>query len=754
MSKIMKLNIGNIDTPVIDGGWVDVTPYLLNIDDLDITRKAIEDEIYWIDEFSGSPQFKPDVFNAIKTLFDQYNYKFGIKIFETTETFEGYYFIQTLDEGPSIIKGRIEAIDAYAEILRNLDNAQNILQTVPRVLNTVDKKAVIEQVSCEKTFSYPTEQDSCAANVVNMLDAGFFNTQTRATSCIDAFPSAKGWIEYQSNYDRQGCSEDDTMIPVIYTHIFKVITTWKRQIIYTLDIGGEKNPPDGYIDLNESVVINGKDYHKYAKVPYSAIDSTDFANFIVTGVTINYAYWTLDISSYDDSVEYTRNRLLTDVLKFLIGFADSSLTFEDTQPLLQHSTSPYDETVQATDSFYYLKTKEVGPEYPLRYLTLAGISDIDLSEGDEKDTPATICNLNLAEIFEFIKTQFKIYWKITSSKFFLKHITEVFNTFSQGSNPEQDLTTFQGGAWSANVKKYRIITDDKYNRLKRVVTAFEIDHQGVDMLFPKLDGVFDKTKEFQLSKIFTDVWGVQNVPGSYPVNSANQLVMFATTTTTGSNKITEMLNSGYTTFNYDHPTTTITAILTGGGLGATTLSNVLDVAKGALVRVNINMALNNGVMPYLNFYGQDFNLIGGDNIFYVQLTQTSEVIRLKNNTGEATNFTAILTVVQVKYRTLETEGALSGQNTANALISVSGCDENYLQHEMPVKEGRINEEDITFANNQLQFDKELIEIRCPIKDQTKVPFDELVRTEAGDLIPVSLKVPLNNEHATFIGRKR
>ena len=216
-------------------------------------------------------------------------------------------------------------------------------------------------------------------------------------------------------------------------------------------------------------------------------------------------------------LRYTRMRLFTDVIEYIVGKIDSSILF--------------DATGTATDSFYYFKTFESetcmegasSSNKPFENIGIMQITDaIPLATGVEKADGATTGYLTFSQIMDYLSS-LGFYWTLeertTNTYFVLKHFTEISN-----SNGSINLDNYKGKdftKWTQNVR----FDDVKFGKIKDENNGGSLGFKNINLDFPNLTN--SKNLILSNSTFITDIDDIRKKrEAKYNEESTEQFALF------------------------------------------------------------------------------------------------------------------------------------------------------------------------------------------------------------------------------------
>ncbi|MDX5586490.1 MAG: hypothetical protein QNK20_16510 [Aureibaculum sp.] len=444
-------------------------------------------------------------------------------------------------------------------------------------------------------------------------------------------------------------------------------------------------------------------------------------------VNIMNIYSSFELLIPSIGVTYTRVRNFYQVIEYIVNQLDPTILF--------------DTSGTATDSYYYFKTYEKGGVTVLDNLLIDSMSNAMLNDNNtQKSDAATVCNISLKTITDYLKDIMKIYWKLEERVdgvyFVFVHFKDV--SFTSGI----DLTNYEGEDWTENKSEYDYQSVKKYSRLKRSMTAGEEDFLGVDMVFPELSNIFPKTEENNISSIYTDVVDMFNNKDRYPRDSISAITLYNASDivlsanaigvvydTPGSNFITlqyglaEILNvvNGNTSLG------TIVIPIVAAGFFSYVLEFVY-VKNNDFIDPVMKLYFGNGEPRVTLDYKEGRNVIG----FTALLLPTigGPDVTLFDVPLNASFTMSELTVKSGGYTIRNNTGELSSiANLDNVDLSLANCDEDHGQWNLADDVVIINNVERTLIlPGQKATDRKQLLINTPFLTLDSIDFSTLVVT--------------------------
>ncbi len=445
-------------------------------------------------------------------------------------------------------------------------------------------------------------------------------------------------------------------------------------------------------------------------------------------------------------VRYTRTRKFEEVVKFIVNTLDPSIKFD---------SSP-----TSFNSFNYFISFTKGSYRPLANLFLDSMSNaILLDSGAEKTNEASICNFSLKRLTDYLKINYKIYWKIDTridgNYFRFIHYSEILRSVAI------DLTNYLGIDWTANKSEFKFIQKDKFSRIKRVNTAGNIDFLGSDMIFPNLTGIFPEVNEINQTDVFTDVLDMFYTKSRYPGDSLNQIALYACDNPVlGSNLITGVITGG--TFDVLTYIGTDLVCENIGVPNAFTTNFILTTGNPTLLISFFFEQTVGTEAPNISFFTGGVS--GKTILFDIKEGLNEFAITEPLNVGGGTPaFLAIYDIEPFAHFTMDdftikthslivlrNTGELSGSsNIDNVDLSQANLDNDHGKYNLPDSYVIVNGVATTGTK---EADREQVVINVPIFKQNSIDFNNLAKTNLADLQPTSLKIFLNEQMAELTGK--
>lgn len=758
--KYVHIDIGNINTPVAGAGYIDVTQYAF-FNDGKISEKREGRSLVVRMSYSGNLTFHHLMYDAVRTLISNNQYKVGVRFYDdATLIFEGEINLRTeYDTDIGLTNHDVSVIDRYTTLINGGDSDVNVIDTKPVVFNKIERdEVIIEEFWSNLSFGIKQYDHhssyNCGSSVTSVIQNDGIRTILLNTNGLGLnpgdVPGDYGWQDFRTNYIRSSCV---LINPGTYSHIIQYYTLWKREIKFTKDIAGEAvvlPSVDGWKNLGP-VTLNGEDYHKFGRVPYSG-----YITFQYSATTQDSGYSQRDISAFGTYVTLTRNRFFKDVIKYLAERIDPTIEFED------------NETPSTTDSFYWLKTYEpTSGEFPFKYLTCGQISDVILNDQQlEKSNGATKFILRFNDLMKFVYEKFRLNWYLEDRSgtyyFIFKHDSEI--SYSQGAAAEHDQTNLLGHNWTINRGGIQYDDEYKYGRLKRKTIAFNTDHVGADIIVNSLQNIFHDT-EIQLNNGFTDIWDILENPSRYPETDNSGFVLFSTDRSAGSELLTSITNQAgsYDVVVYGAGSLQLEVSSAPFPSARADSNDISGIPGSNKIKITLVASLTSGTMPGIRVVEQggvttDYTLSAGSNTIYHTLDEdfTSDqsfYVQFRNPSGQSTVFTCVsLSIKHVIYETRKVTGALTGEQQMNADLSIANMDVDAYLYQMPGKNLTVNGDVVNVDDSRLQTDRLYNEFITPIYQTEKIDFQKSIKTDAGQLVPDEVTISMKDDFATIKGR--
>lgn len=280
----------------------------------------------------------------------------------------------------------------------------------------------------------------------------------------------------------------------------------------TTDIIVNYNSPDAkYPEVNGILELKGQYNPRYKRVELPVITEDNYQTIIeaqeneidfIENTLATYVYGVFQTSFTNSNVIYNRIRLVKDVIQYVINELDSSIIFD-------------------SDSFLFLENNTI-----YNNLAIASLSDIILSEEQQKSEAATVCKITWKKLYDYLREYHYLYWFIDSDKKFrLKHQSEIIKT-----SGEIDFTNYEGE--NLTPLTYNYDTSNIYSIIKRTVADQYYDAagnvRGTDIEFPNIKR--ENVLEISFTSFFHSVNGTQLQPEDYPGDSIEDYVILMPTT--------------------------------------------------------------------------------------------------------------------------------------------------------------------------------------------------------------------------------
>jgi hypothetical protein len=452
----------------------------------------------------------------------------------------------------------------------------------------------------------------------------------------------------------------------------------------------------------------------------------------------------LNDTYYGDTQKfYTRARKLFDIIEYLVGQIDATIAFETDG--------------SADDSYFYFKDyTNSESQDTLAELMVTQITDFILNDaGNEKSDPATIANITLEKILNYIKKRFYVFWELENRSgtyyFVFKHWTE--RSFVAG----YDFTDFSyyGVNWTAGKKQYETEQSKLWKYRKRSELSGNEDFVGLDLILLNVNTEDIDAVDFAV--FYTDIWDIQNNPSKYPDNSTNQ---FNLATTERKSSGTDLLGStnisndsapnDYETYAYNTGTQQMDADNTSGN-GYATIDTGISLVRGDALEVDYDLTINSG-SGTITFVidAVSYTLSAGTgNKIYTKTVRNASNYQFTIRTSSVINFTLVFnSIKKYYYNVLKSTGAISGDSVLNAAISIANTDDEHLA-KIPLADINVNGVDITLAANQLEKIRKIKTIMAPLIDFADFDFSENINTDLGQTEIESISLPDANKLAKF-----
>jgi hypothetical protein len=693
-----ELNIGSLATPVIGGGWVVVEPVSSQTS---INKTIEDDEIFARIKLSGSLMFQGDVFTALDTL-RLTAAKCDLRIRHTPNGGT----VSTIYEGEMGLRGiykenictlKVSPDDVYTELLTNKSKKVNILNSTPSV------KCDVMPSESRLVFYYSNVAQSTLWKAwITDWDTYAREEKTYVNWVANLLDGTNGWAIISTNPDSTktlGRSWQDGGFDAVQT----------SDMIFNI-----ASPPVVPISLNTQIIVDGIACTVVVQYPIIGGGGQEMEVYLKNEIYYNAS-----------PITFSRFRKLRNVIELIINEFDSTIQFDD-------------------DTWTYLDAND-----DLKHLLIANVSDLIPVGGIEKTDAQEYGDMTFDKLMDMLRKKTKLYWKlqtISSVVYFrMKHRSEI--NYAAGS---LDLQDFHSADWTRDIWKYLDI--DQFNRLERTVVADNIDFLGSDILIPSLDNIAEVKVEGD-EKWYFDVWDVIARGGDvYPTKTKNEFCMIAAEPieTDGVELLTTMTNTDYEVFSYS--SYTLIAQNTSGA--ALAQSNSITPVSGYTYRIVLNMTASTGEKPEAGTIGGDLDftrLTDGENILYATETGIGSLTLVIRNAAIASFTIEDMSIERWVYNCRIREGSLTGEQIANAELSVANLDAGHGQYELPDTPATINTVVTNLTDAQLLKTKEQV-IAAPVHTPDGIDAEELFTTNKGDLEFKSIKIPLSGAMPEITGR--
>lgn len=717
------LDITSFSTPVSGGDYIQVPNDEIVYNGVTVDVKKYKEDFFKRIELNGTTKFLSDTYTALRTL-SATTSKVKIKVMKGAilQAEANLNIRKQFDQDSFISLNDSTPLDKYTEFVSKYDKPLDMLvseeirscrvtKTIEFETNTVVQNIFLVQSSsgCSKSL-YTALQNLITPPLLTDIKAGTLSSPWRnvktdivQTSCVGV-----------TNSDR----------------ICEVTTTYQRQIIWVAEVGGDfEDPGSEWTDVSAeaggSKTIGLRNYHKYAKEPYSGI--TEYQLSYITSTSSSY--FLLDLDSIEDYVVYTRLRELRDVIKVLVQGIDSTIVFDS------NSFPYFDEVSDYNELFIMTMTDSL-------------LND----EGDQKGNGAVRSELILKDLLEYFRT-FRIYWYIDNSNRFVldhwKNIETITTTF--------DATNINGRDWSKGKNKLSYNDGRLYSKHILNLYSGNLDFLQQTVEFPKLTSIA-QTLITELYGFNTDILDIQNNPSTYNDSYSDFCILACRDKETVDYIVNNM--AGGHRYGGDELTgfAWVDSIKTGSGVatgeGAMHTNN-FDGVKGHTINITLfysaeAAALNN----YFRIMRrsddaiiESFDLtIDSLNEFTYELPDSVEYyFEIFKGFGSGTPTFMTVQNIQIydqdEYEVIINTGIMSETDATNEPLSLSRLLQDSYTYRLPDRTMEYNETSTLFDADRLLKAKEQ-DIIIPIVDINDIDVDGVITEyDTGELQSASM--PLN-----------
>jgi hypothetical protein len=408
-----------------------------------------------------------------------------------------------------------EINDDYSCIKANESKAINIIPEIPEVTVKITPEITIETFTCCNDnvvvggFSYQGTYGDCAdleqSFSVDTSTAWIYASIVECNGITHTGPQAEAYSIIKTEIEI--LSTDD---PAENNNIYvtgNVCTTYIREVITTIDIGGSSSTPDtlggnNWVEL-ESTTIGGYPATKWSRSP------TGCPAGIINWVPIFPTGFTQEIigdcemfrltypSCYEEpgQIDYTHGRDFGDVLSFVVRKTCGKIT---------GIVSDFFEINPVGDTPGYVAGQNyvTGDTNKLKNMVIYQKSDfIDPAASN----PATIGEISWKEIAQLLYTAFNAYWFIDEQmRLRIEHIS----WFTRSAT----ITTV-GLPINRGFKRFKYDRPEIPKREKFLfMEALDVDFLGLPVEYDSLCSSPDKTDEYSVGRFTTDVNTVYSLP--------------------------------------------------------------------------------------------------------------------------------------------------------------------------------------------------------------------------------------------------
>lgn len=355
--------------------------------------------------------------------------------------------------------------------------------------------------------------------------------------------------------------------------------------------------------------------------------------------------------------------------------------------------------------------------------------------------PADKWELSFETLDFFLKNKFSIYWRIVNNEFQFVWLPDI--TFAEADYtllPFHDLTNLYNINFAKNKDKINYLQIEKFKRIKREVTAGNVDFIGADIVFPNIAET--QPKEVSLLNIHTDIDYAMDIPADFPTNTNKQFFLLSCENTSVKQTVDGAVNSNFNEYSF-----------LDGALGLESYASGLNY----FAEINIfNFAYNKG-----NVIDYEFDYIGdsGKELTFQFVTDTNTILYSDSvSTSTRKEFSFVIpadtTTLKMRIELIHgesgifnffnqkiTKGAFQIRagnsilgtdiNIPNVELSLSYTDRDYLC-DLSDSVAIINNVETTLPDYRLMKTYEQTTIQIPINYvATDLDFSKLVKTGLG-----------------------
>lgn len=709
-----QLDIGSVSTPVKGGGYVAVTPFF---QDAGFRLIRENNNKYLRLESNGNLKFYDDDFTALRTLAVSQS-QLDMRIY-----YDGDYWQFLLntnglyDDDEKIVELDFESNDEYAKLIANVQTEINILSVSPIVEVTVN----------------------------NYIDVLFFSL-TNISQSSAFYTLGSGQVIYARQQRRVRYPEYNTLVG---TSGWTLITdygdgTYLIARNWTYEFSSPSASDFNQLLDTYSVFDASLDYDINNELLIFDLADNTFKYQIFLSFAAPGTYYFIKKSYFGaDVITYTRGRLLTDVIEYIVGEMDSSILFDN-------------------DSFTYFDDND-----DLANLIVMSLSDSVLASGVEKSNPATVCNFTFEKLFNWLREKVKIYYYLEylsgSYYFRIVHVSEISQTAGTGAN---DLTTYQSINWTEHKNKYKINNESKYYRKHRSGIYGLFDFYGFDIIIPDFEKSFPII-EFPDQDIFTDTSDIINFGDKYPGESTSQIQLLSCDIDEPRNRITSWTNYGYTTYTFNGYNYYLSIVRNDASQTDNLQSNAFTLSNtGDFIRVAITGTGGSAALRAASYW-QIVNQATGTPVYQGALTvgtynvtaaNATYVIEVRTDDTEAEvgtmtmNFTLkVINTTVDAYVLRNTFGQITGEVYPNAELSNANLDYGHGKWEMPYNSVKINNVLETIPAVQMYKSKE-VEYFAPVRNPNDIDESKLIATDQGNFEIDEIEIKFDKSFSIYKGR--
>jgi hypothetical protein len=412
-------------------------------------RKKLLTELIFAEDIKNGINDFSFLFGKLEAGYFCYEYRLKVQRLcgrTWTDYWEGYFSLSwgKWDQDQCKYSVLPEVNDKYRCLLDAAKDDFNLLDITNIKSLVVPNNIQLEYITCAQiTVSGIATSTSPCLHVNASFGSGKGPPLITSFGCITP---GQGWMLYSSTY---------TAVATIPVTV-EIESTWVREVLTTLDVGGQPNPPAGagWVQLN-ATTINGKDATKWARMPYNGA----FQTYTVT-LHISPCYVTFVWEAPGVTTTHTRCRPLSDIMYMLFGQCGNTIR-----------SDIFDVNSPQNNSINYV-TGEINK---LRFILVEQKSDAlkpTASQG------ATIGNMNLAGLIDVLRNTWNCYWDIINGEVRIEHLSY----FQRNNGLDLTAANYKNQILSTNKYYYSLKDLPKYERW-----AFKdsggIDFVGTDIIY-------------------------------------------------------------------------------------------------------------------------------------------------------------------------------------------------------------------------------------------------------------------------------